>query len=90
MSFPISPSMIGWVRKNCESLQLTQSTQLCLQSLTVSPLVCAKELQKKNLFERTVESILQMDEDEYDALPEDKKAIMDGIILERKRIRKKR
>lgn len=90
MSSPISPGMIGWVRKSCESLQLTQSTQLCLQSLMVSPLVCAKDLQWEKVLQRKAERILQMDEDEYDALPEEKKAEVDKIILERKRIRRKK
>lgn len=84
MSSPISPGMIGWVGKSCESLQLTQSTQLCLQSLIVSPLVCAKELQREKALQRNTEHILQMGEDEYDALPEEKKAEVDKILQERK------
>ncbi|RLV96411.1 hypothetical protein DV515_00012612, partial [Chloebia gouldiae] len=84
MSSPISPGTIGWVRKGCESLQLTQSIRLCLQSLMVSPLVCAKELQQKKAIQRNREHVLQMDEDEYDTLPEEKKEEVDKIILEMK------
>lgn len=90
MSSPTSPGMIGWVRKSCEALQLTQSTQLCLQSLMVSPLLCAKERQQNEAFQRKVKRLLLMDEDKYDALPEKKKAQMDRIIQERKQIRRER
>lgn len=90
MSSPISPGMICWVGKRCEALQLTQSTQLCLQSLMVSRLVCAKERQQNEAHEWKVKRILLLDEDEYDALPEEKKAEMDRIILERKQIRRER
>lgn len=90
MSSPISPGMIGWVGKSCEASQLTQSTQLCLQALMVSPLVCAKERQQNEALERKVKHLLLMDEDEYDALPEEKKAEMDRILLERKKIRRER
>ena len=90
MSSPISPGMIGWVGKSCEALQLTQSTQLFLQSLMVSSLVCAKEWQQNEALERKVKHLLLMNEDEYDALPEERKAEMDRIILERKKIRRER
>lgn len=90
MSSPISPGVIGWLGKSCESLQLTQSTQLCLQSLMVSPLVCAKELERKEAHQRNIERALQMDEDEYDALPEEEKAVVDKILLEWTRTRRER
>ncbi|XP_059337753.1 hydrocephalus-inducing protein homolog [Ammospiza nelsoni] len=45
---------------------------------------------EKEALQRKAEHILQIDEDEYDALPEEKKAEMDKIILERKRIRRKK
>lgn len=82
MSSPISPGMIGWVGKSCESLQLTQSTQLCLQSLMVSPLLCAKELRQKEAYQRKLEHAFFMDEEEYDALPEEEKDAVDKLALE--------
>ncbi|XP_066413809.1 hydrocephalus-inducing protein-like [Molothrus aeneus] len=39
---------------------------------------------EKEVLQRNTEHILQMDEDEYDALPEEKKAEMDKILQERK------
>ncbi|XP_054152184.1 hydrocephalus-inducing protein homolog [Melozone crissalis] len=45
---------------------------------------------EKEALQRKAERILQIDEDEYDALPKEKKAEMDKIILERKRIRRKK
>nr|XP_054497043.1 hydrocephalus-inducing protein-like [Agelaius phoeniceus] len=50
----------------------------------------AAELQREKALQRKAECILQMDEDEYDALPKEKKAEVDKIILERKRIRREK
>ncbi|XP_074407193.1 hydrocephalus-inducing protein homolog isoform X2 [Zonotrichia albicollis] len=49
-----------------------------------------EEMQREKALQRKAEHILQIDEDEYDALPEEKKAQVDKIILERKRIRRKK
>ncbi|XP_077642554.1 hydrocephalus-inducing protein homolog [Lonchura striata] len=45
-----------------------------------------EELQQKKAIQRNREHVLQMDEDEYDTLPEEKKAEVDKIILETKTI----
>ncbi|XP_077642552.1 hydrocephalus-inducing protein homolog [Lonchura striata] len=45
-----------------------------------------EELQQKKAIQRNREHVLQMDEDEYDTLPEEKKAEVDKIILEMKTI----
>ncbi|XP_063024390.1 hydrocephalus-inducing protein-like [Melospiza melodia melodia] len=49
-----------------------------------------EEMQREKALQRKAERILQIDEDEYDALPKEKKAEVDKIILERKRIRRKK
>ncbi|KAM3664994.1 hydrocephalus-inducing protein homolog [Ammospiza maritima maritima] len=49
-----------------------------------------EEMKREKALQRKAERILQIDEDEYDVLPEEKKAEMDKIILERKRIRRKK
>ncbi|XP_077041133.1 hydrocephalus-inducing protein homolog [Agelaius phoeniceus] len=49
-----------------------------------------KDLQWEKTLQKKAECILQMDEDEYDALPKEKKAEVDKIILERKRIRREK
>ncbi|XP_068874988.1 hydrocephalus-inducing protein homolog [Aphelocoma coerulescens] len=49
-----------------------------------------EERQQNEALERKVKHLLLMDEDEYDALPEEKKAEMDRILLERKKIRRER
>ncbi|XP_053843687.1 hydrocephalus-inducing protein homolog [Vidua macroura] len=49
-----------------------------------------KELQWEKAIERKRKLLLQMTEDEYDALPEEKKAEVDKIFLEWARIRRKR
>ncbi|RLV62615.1 hypothetical protein DV515_00019124, partial [Chloebia gouldiae] len=43
-----------------------------------------EELQQKKAIQRNREHVLQMDEDEYDTLPEEKKEEVDKIILEMK------
>ncbi|XP_064243061.1 hydrocephalus-inducing protein-like isoform X2 [Passer domesticus] len=45
-----------------------------------------EELQQGKAMQRNTENVLQKDEDEYDALPEEKKAEVDKILLERKSI----
>ena len=40
--------------------------------------------------QRNMKWVWQIDEDEYDALPEEKKAEVDKIILEKKCIRRER
>ncbi|XP_077642551.1 hydrocephalus-inducing protein homolog [Lonchura striata] len=45
-----------------------------------------EELQQKKAIQRNREHVLQMDEDEYDTLPEEKKAEVDKIIPETKTI----
>ncbi|KAM3664996.1 hydrocephalus-inducing protein homolog [Ammospiza maritima maritima] len=49
-----------------------------------------EDLQWEKALQRKAEHILQIDEDEYYALPKEKKAEVDKIILERKRIRRKK
>ncbi|XP_038004458.1 hydrocephalus-inducing protein-like [Motacilla alba alba] len=50
----------------------------------------AAELQWEKAMQRSIKHVLQMDKDEYDALPKEKKAKVDKIILEKKRIRRNR
>ncbi|XP_038003953.1 neurofilament heavy polypeptide-like [Motacilla alba alba] len=50
----------------------------------------AAELQWEKAMQRSIKHVMQMDKDEYDALPKEKKAKVDKIILEKKRIRRNR
>ncbi|XP_072790628.1 hydrocephalus-inducing protein homolog [Taeniopygia guttata] len=47
-------------------------------------------LQREKAIQRYIECVLQMDEDEFDALPEEKKAEVDKMLLEKKRIQRER
>ncbi|XP_038004455.1 hydrocephalus-inducing protein-like [Motacilla alba alba] len=49
-----------------------------------------EELQQEKAMQRNIEHFLQKDEDKYDALPEEKKAEVDKIILERKSTQRER
>ncbi|RMB89349.1 hypothetical protein DUI87_34261 [Hirundo rustica rustica] len=49
-----------------------------------------EELQREFALQRNIERVSQMDEDEYDALPEEEKAEVDKILLEWNRMRRER
>lgn len=71
-------------------MQLALNIKLCLQSLMVSPLVCAEEREQEEAARREKARFLEMDEDEYDALPEEQKTQFNNSIRQAQRERKKR
>lgn len=73
-----------------EPSQLTQSSQLCLQPLTIPPLASAEEREQEEAARREKARLQEMDEEEYDALTEEQKAQFDDSILHVQRERKKR
>lgn len=89
-SFSISwqDGSLGW--DSYKSLQLTLNIKLSLQSLMVSPLVCAEEREQEEAARREKERFLEMDEDEYDALTEEQKTQFDNSIRQAQRERRKR
>jgi len=85
--------LAGWqtgLGQSCESSQLAQNSNLCLQSLMVSPLVCAEGREQEEAARREKARLWEMDEDEYDALTEEQKAEFNNKIREVQRERRKR
>lgn len=86
MSSLVPPGwMIGWSGQSCESSWLPQRRKLCLQLLTVSPLVCAEEREQEEAARRERARLWEMDEDEYDALTEEEKTQFNIIIRQAQR-----